>query len=153
MAQICAGRKCLGLSGRHRMVTRKWIQYIRHCLRGHAWSVSGIENIPVTDVPVTYDPDCPKSPDGKTGSGSVRRAIGHHTITQQDTGNGLPGGTLCMAWKMAELPLGEKRRHWWRKISIYYCHYLSVKFINFAKNKFCTWKYSIFPTRTARIIV
>lgn len=79
------------------MVTRKWVQDIRHRLRRHARFVSGIENIPVTDVPVPYDPDCTKTSDCKAGSGSVRRAVGHHTITQQDTGNGVPGGTLGMA--------------------------------------------------------
>ena len=97
MAQICAGRKRLGLSGRYRMVTRKWVQNIRHRLRRHARSVSGIEDIPVTDVPVPYDPDCTKTSDGKAGFGSVRRTVVHHAITQQDAGNGVPGGALGMA--------------------------------------------------------
>lgn len=59
--------------------------------------VSGVENISVTDVPVPYDPDRTKTSDGKAGSGSVRRTVGHHAITQQDTGNGVPGGALGMA--------------------------------------------------------
>lgn len=37
------------------------VQHIRYRLRRHARFVSGIENIPVTDVPVPYDTDCPKT--------------------------------------------------------------------------------------------
>lgn len=48
------------------------VQHIRYRLRRHARFVSGIENIPVTDVPVPYDTDCPKTSDGKAGFGSVR---------------------------------------------------------------------------------
>lgn len=66
------------------MVTRKRVQDIRYRLRWHSRSVSGIEDIPAVDVPVSYDPDCPKASDGKAGPGSIRRIVGHHAITQQD---------------------------------------------------------------------
>lgn len=79
------------------MVTRKRVQDIRYRLRRHARSVSGIEDIPAADVPVSYDPDCPKASDSKAGPGSIRRTVGHHAITQQDTGIRVPGGAIGLA--------------------------------------------------------